>query len=101
MNISKRKAFSLGIVISLALFALANFISYPMSRSLRISPKIGLLDDGHAFGFPFAFYFVWGGVPSQTVFVPIEAIINLLLGIVCAVAIGLIFSKVLSKKIDR
>ena len=95
MKISKSNAFSLGVIASLALFTIVNFVSYPMSRSLRISPKIGLLDDGHAFGFPFAFYFVWSG---ETAFVLSEAIVNLLVGVMCAFAIGLIFSKVLGKQ---
>lgn len=65
--------------LSLTAFIVANFVSYPMSSSFRLSPKLGILDDGYAFGFPFTHYFVWLGVPSETAFLWPEAVINLIL----------------------
>lgn len=59
---------------------------------------MGLLDDGYAFGFPFAFYFVWDGVPRETAFVSLEVMIDLLVALVCSLAIGLIFKKIMSPK---
>lgn len=69
-----------------------------MSSSIRVSPKIGLLDDGYAYGFPFASYFVWDGLPRGTAFVAIEVMIDLFVALVCSLAIGLIFKKFMSPK---
>ena len=73
-----------------------------MYYAVRLSPKIGLLDDGHAFGFPFAFYFEWIGSPRETAFVWPEAVLNLLIGFVCSLFLalacrGLITSRTINK----
>ena len=97
-SLTDRLAFLLGFIGGLGIFTIANLISYPMSGSLRISPKIGLLDDGHAFGFPFAFYFVWIGLPRETAFVMVEALANLVVALVCSLLIGYLLRTVLRKR---
>ncbi len=99
MKVTRKHAFSIGLVGGLGLFVVANLITYPMSRSLRLSPKLGLLDDGYASGFPFAFYFVWDGVPRESAFVLIELVLNLSIAVVCSFAIGLLFKKILGKPV--
>ena len=69
-----------------------------MSASIRLSPKLGLLDDGKAFGFPFASYFVWDGVPRETALVWPEALLNLLIGFLCSVLVGFILGKWLNSR---
>ena len=95
---NQKSTFIIVFFVSLGLFTIANFISYPMSSSIRISPKIGLLDDGYAYGFPFASYFVWDGHPRETTFVAVKVMIDLFVAFVCSLAIGLICKKFMSPK---
>jgi hypothetical protein len=70
-----------------------------MSRSIRISPKIGLLDDGNAYGFPFAAYFVWVGLPKDTGFIWPGALLNLAIALLGSLLIGLMLRKLVESKL--
>lgn len=92
-----KSVFLLGFIGALGVFTFANLLSYQMSQSLRISPKVGLLDDGHAFGLPFAFYFVWSGLPGETAFVTVAAVANLIIALVCSLLVGYLLRTVLRR----
>ena len=98
-KITSGTIFKLGFWTGVFLFCVANLLSYPMSGSIRISPKLGLLDDGHAFGFPFAFYFVWSGVPRESNFIRLEALLNLLIAVLVSLLIGVALRKLFQNKI--
>ena len=92
-----RSYFNIAFWIVLILFQIAGRMSYPMSRSWRISPQIGSLDDGFGYGFPFMHYSVWLGVPVETAIYWPEVIANIIVGIACSFIAGWAFNKYVRK----
>ena len=97
-RLTRKIAFNLGFWSTVGLLGIANFLSYPMSHSFRLSPKIGFLDDGYARGFPFAFYFVWG---PEVRLVGFDAVVNLLIALICGLVVGLVFRSWAAKPTSR
>jgi hypothetical protein len=83
-------AFKLGFVVGLLIFTLANSLSYIQAVSRSFTYKFNGAPIGDAFGFPFTFYYAFGGPPDGTRFLWVEAIANFLIMLICSFVLGLI-----------